>query len=323
VKIGDFGISKRIKAGDSTELRTATGAIGYEAPEIRGFIDDEVNCESSVYTNLVDIWSFGCVIYKIMAKELPFQSSRDLRRFCEKRISFPSPPLEDKMSQEGIEFLRRILEPSPLNRPSAVKALQYEWLKLEEIPENVVFDALRMPAPPQAESNPQQPVDIAVPNNTDGQSPTLLNLAAPSPPLKATSPMKVEEQTCRVLYNFDGQGENELSLRKGEIVIVVQKESRGKQRCLSICIISFQLLTKSAGWWLVKRRVNDGWAPSDYLKEEKKQPKTASPTKAEKRTCRVLYDFDGQDENELSLRKGEIVIVVQKENRGKQRHLSI
>jgi serine/threonine protein kinase len=234
VKIGDFGISKRIKAGDSTELRTATGAIGYEAPEIRGFIDDEANCESSVYTNLVDIWSFGCVIYKIIAKELPFQSSRDLRRFCERRISFPSPPLEGKMSQEGIEFLRRILEPSPLNRPSAAKALQYDWLKLEEIPENAVFDASRMPALPQAESNPQQPFDTAVPNNTDGQSSTLLNLAAPSPPQKATSPTGVEEQTCRVLYDFNGQGENELSLRKGEIVIVVQKERRGKQRRLRI-----------------------------------------------------------------------------------------
>lgn len=234
MKIGDFGISKRIKAGDSTELRTATGAIGYEAPEIRGLIDDETNCESSVYTNLVDIWSFGCVIYKIMSKEVPFQSSRDLRRFCERRTSFPSPPLEDKMSQEGIEFLKRILEPSPLNRPSAAKALQYDWLKLEEIPENVVFNASRMSALPHAESNPQQPVDTAVSNNTDGQSSTLLNLTAPSPPPKATSPTKVEEQTFIVLYDFNGQNENELSLREGEIVIVVQKESHGKQRRLRI-----------------------------------------------------------------------------------------
>jgi serine/threonine protein kinase len=52
VKIGDFGISKRVKNED-TAFRTQTGTQYFQAPEIQGFVDE--NSESSEYSNAVDV----------------------------------------------------------------------------------------------------------------------------------------------------------------------------------------------------------------------------------------------------------------------------
>jgi serine/threonine protein kinase len=132
VKIGDFGIAKRVREGDATELRTATGTQGYEAPEIRGYIEVEEDKVSSVYTNVVDIWSLGCVIYKVVAKQVPFQNGRDIKRFCDNRIPFPVQSLQGKLTANGIDFLRSILVANPSDRPSAVVALQHPWLPYED-----------------------------------------------------------------------------------------------------------------------------------------------------------------------------------------------
>lgn len=161
MKIGDFGISKRIKAGDATELRTQAGAIGYEAPEIRGLVTDPASEGSSVYSNAVDIWSFGCVIYKIVTKKIPFQTPTDLRAFCDNRISFPSLALEGKLSEEGIEFLKSVMKPQPLLRPAAAQALRHNWPKFEEIPEEVIFNASEMRFTlPQADPAPPKPMEV-------------------------------------------------------------------------------------------------------------------------------------------------------------------
>ncbi|KAF8242812.1 kinase-like protein [Wilcoxina mikolae CBS 423.85] len=67
VKIGDFGISKRIQNND-TALRTVCGTFHYTAPEILA-VDDRERFE---YTNAVDIWSLGCVVHQILTCQTPF-----------------------------------------------------------------------------------------------------------------------------------------------------------------------------------------------------------------------------------------------------------
>jgi serine/threonine protein kinase len=81
VKIGDFGISKRIEA-ELTELRTQVGTLNYQAPEVVGCgIDEEDD-----YTMAVDLWSLGCVVYKILTKSVPFTDIRALRRFVVPKV---------------------------------------------------------------------------------------------------------------------------------------------------------------------------------------------------------------------------------------------
>jgi Protein kinase domain len=88
----------------------------------------EEDTPSIVYTNAVDIWSFGCVIYKLAAKHVPFSSGREVKRFCDNRIPFPAQPLQAKLMTDVINFLESILVAKPLARPSAEIALQHPWL---------------------------------------------------------------------------------------------------------------------------------------------------------------------------------------------------
>ncbi|PUU79013.1 kinase-like domain-containing protein, partial [Tuber borchii] len=60
VKLADFGVSKRILAQATTTFQTQVATPVYSAPEVLGL---DSNRENSEYTNLVDVWSLGCVIY--------------------------------------------------------------------------------------------------------------------------------------------------------------------------------------------------------------------------------------------------------------------
>lgn len=75
----------------------------------------------------MDIWSLGCVIYEVVAKHVPFSNGRDIKRFCDNRISFPALSLEGKLTTNGINFLQCILVAKPLARPTAEVAWQHPW----------------------------------------------------------------------------------------------------------------------------------------------------------------------------------------------------
>jgi len=125
VKIGDFGISKRVQ-GDVTALRTQIGTPAYQAPEISGYLDtDEL---TSMYDNTVDIWSLGCVIYKIATQRVPFPEPGAVPKFCYRRLPFPEQPLLAKMSMVGVEFVKSLIVPNPRERLSVESALEASWL---------------------------------------------------------------------------------------------------------------------------------------------------------------------------------------------------
>src|SRR5436190_18197749 len=77
VKIGDFGVSKRI-TNNETGLRTIVGTPHFQAPEITGYVEEE----SSGYSNAVDMWSLGCVIYILLARQVPFPNFPSLKKFA-------------------------------------------------------------------------------------------------------------------------------------------------------------------------------------------------------------------------------------------------
>ncbi|PMD38266.1 putative myosin type I heavy chain [Hyaloscypha variabilis F] len=81
------------------------------------------------------------------------------------------------------------------------------------------------------------------------------NVPPPPPPAPPAGP---RETQYRVLYDFVGQSENEVTLKKDELITVEQKEDNG--------------------WWLAKTSSGKkGWAPSAYLKEEAPPPPPAAP----------------------------------------------
>lgn len=124
VKIGDFGISKR--AQDDMKLRTQIGTPAYQAPEVWGYL--ETAEPTSVYDTAVDIWSLGCVIYQIAMQTLLFPNPGDIVKFCNGGLQFPEQPLSAKLTMDGVEFLKKLIVPTPQKRLSAESALKASWL---------------------------------------------------------------------------------------------------------------------------------------------------------------------------------------------------
>ncbi|KAH6669337.1 P-loop containing nucleoside triphosphate hydrolase protein [Halenospora varia] len=108
----------------------------------------------------------------------------------------------------------------------------------------------------QVRSAPQpQPATVSIPNHTRNTPSSSSGRAVPPPPPPAP-PVVSKEPQYRVLYDFAGQSANEITLKTGDLVTVVQKENNG--------------------WWLAKTTSGQqGWAPSAYLKEEAPPPPPA------------------------------------------------
>ncbi|KAK3907005.1 P-loop containing nucleoside triphosphate hydrolase protein [Staphylotrichum tortipilum] len=77
---------------------------------------------------------------------------------------------------------------------------------------------------------------------------------APPPPPPAAAPAKPKIM-AKVLYDFASQKENELSIRAGQVIEIVQKESNG--------------------WWLAKTSAGQAWVPAAYVEEQEQAPVAA------------------------------------------------
>ena len=87
--------------------------------------------ETSEYTNAVDMWSLGCVIYLMLAQTIPFARLRALNEYCSGRVQFPSEKLRERgASMDGLRFVEELLNPHPSQRLAAEPASQHAWLQL-------------------------------------------------------------------------------------------------------------------------------------------------------------------------------------------------
>ena len=100
----------------------------YGAPEILGL---DSNIESSDYTNSVDIWSLGCVIYELLVGRKLFVSVHQVscyliqkQPFLEEKLERLPTPTDDA----GTSLLKSMLSIEPGDRPTAAEALKNAWL---------------------------------------------------------------------------------------------------------------------------------------------------------------------------------------------------
>lgn len=120
VKIGDFSICKSTITRQ-TSLRTQVGTQGYQAPEILGLIPTR---KAEMYDSKCDIWSFGCLVFELLTKMVPFENVGLLTSYCQEHIRFPG--LEIKKAGASwliAEFVWFMLQADPECRPNTEQAL--------------------------------------------------------------------------------------------------------------------------------------------------------------------------------------------------------
>ena len=100
-------------------MMTKTGTVAFSAPEI--FLAES-------YTQKVDIWSAGVVLYMMFCGEQPFYEE-NVTKLVHK-ITHDEPEIRgdiQAVSQEGKELLLKMLNKDPNERPSASECLKHKW----------------------------------------------------------------------------------------------------------------------------------------------------------------------------------------------------
>jgi serine/threonine protein kinase len=112
-----------------TALRTVSGTREFMAPEIRvqdGSLFAESLAHKRVYTDKVDIWSLGEIVYRTLCREAPF--SKNLAAYCSGNMSFPLQALRKRrISEEGCSLVQELMKVYPEQRLSAKHALRHRW----------------------------------------------------------------------------------------------------------------------------------------------------------------------------------------------------
>ncbi|KAK5653197.1 hypothetical protein OQA88_9095 [Cercophora sp. LCS_1] len=110
---------------DEPNLKTKVGTPAFEAPEVG-------DPRSVEYTNMVDIWLLGCLLYWVLTKAVPFYTAGhgSLSDFIEDETRFPLRGLRQaNLSETGIDFLRKTIKINPHKRLTSTTALNHPWLQ--------------------------------------------------------------------------------------------------------------------------------------------------------------------------------------------------
>ncbi|KAK6201080.1 kinase-like domain-containing protein [Scheffersomyces amazonensis] len=126
VKIGDFGISKKVNnLEDEIETQKRTGkraslqgSVYWMAPEV---------VKQTAYTKKADIWSVGCLIIEMFTGKHPFPEFSQMQAIF-KIGTHITPLIPEWCTQEAKDFLGRTFELDYKKRPSAVELLSDSFL---------------------------------------------------------------------------------------------------------------------------------------------------------------------------------------------------
>ncbi|KAH8654642.1 kinase-like domain-containing protein [Tricladium varicosporioides] len=126
VKLGDFGLSKMMQSHDFAS--TYVGTPFYMSPEI---------CAAERYTLKSDVWSLGCIIYELCAREPPFNAKSHfqlVQKIKEGKVA----TLPAIYSPELNNVVRDCLKVHPDRRPDTASLLNLPVVKLMRKEKEVV-----------------------------------------------------------------------------------------------------------------------------------------------------------------------------------------
>lgn len=118
VKVADFGFAKNF---GEEKLITSCGSPGYVAPEV---------LTEDTYTNAVDMWSVGVIIYILLSGYPPFYDDappKIFKKITEAKYDFNDPAWEN-VSDMAKDLIRKLLVRDPEERLTAAECLKHPWL---------------------------------------------------------------------------------------------------------------------------------------------------------------------------------------------------
>jgi serine/threonine protein kinase len=122
VKLADFGMAKHITGQADLSLR---GSPYWMAPELMQAVMQRDS--SSDLALAVDIWSLGCTIIEMFTGKPPWSEFEGAAAMF--KVMKDTPPIPERLSSEGKEFLRCCFRRNPAERPSAAMLLEHRFLK--------------------------------------------------------------------------------------------------------------------------------------------------------------------------------------------------
>jgi len=119
IKIADFRSSKIFEEGEIH--KDIAGSSYYIAPEVL----------NKNYNEKCDLWSCGVIMYILLSGRPPFEGNNDfdiIKNIKKGKYDLESKPF-DKLSNSGLDLIKKLLEIEPDKRLSASEALEHSWFK--------------------------------------------------------------------------------------------------------------------------------------------------------------------------------------------------
>jgi len=128
IRVADFGLSRHLDP--DSRAQTACGTPFYVAPDILLADDD-----TGGYTEAVDMWAVGVVLYILLSGRLPFSGGTGdddndealFQNILEAKLLWKSPQF-DVVSDAAKDLISKLLVAAPEKRLTARQALAHPWI---------------------------------------------------------------------------------------------------------------------------------------------------------------------------------------------------
>lgn len=100
-------------------------------PEILGLFTGQDPKRADPFS--ADMWCLAETIFQALANRPTFDTYGTLMQYVSGCAGFPSESLtNEKVSDQCIEFIKYLMAPSPLDRPSSEQAIKHPWIVIED-----------------------------------------------------------------------------------------------------------------------------------------------------------------------------------------------
>lgn len=136
VKIGDFGISKRVAedgppdgdgapaagpASAKSKRSSLQGSVFWMAPEV---------VKQVAYTDKADVWSVGCLVVEMYTGKHPYPALSPMQAIFQIGTGRASPAVPQRACRSALDFLSRVFNPDYLSRDTALGLLKTEFVSI-------------------------------------------------------------------------------------------------------------------------------------------------------------------------------------------------